>query len=64
MTVHIEAQHHMAGMLAEAERLRRDEAVVEQEIAAGLRVEFTVPLEVVGLIIGKSGANLGALVIC
>jgi len=54
----LEHQAGLAALEAGRERLAHDLQGYEQELASGLRCEFEVPNEVLGLIIGKAGANV------
>jgi hypothetical protein len=53
-------QHH-AGLMSLAEhkkKLKHELEAYDREISQGLRCEFVVPVSVLGIIIGKQGANL------
>ena len=54
----LEHQASLAAMEQKREHLAHDLHGYEQELASGLRCEFEVPNEVLGLIIGKAGANV------
>jgi hypothetical protein len=58
MGMHLEAQAGFAELRKKEARLRNQERLLEDEKASGLRVEFPVPSEVLGLVIGKGGANI------
>jgi hypothetical protein len=54
----LEHQANLAAMEQKREHLAHDLHGYERELASGLRCEFEVPNEVLGLIIGKAGANV------
>ncbi|KAA0150826.1 hypothetical protein FNF29_04940 [Cafeteria roenbergensis] len=51
-------QQHRIREEQETRRLREDYEAAMREQELGLRAEFTVPTEVLGLVIGKQGANI------
>jgi hypothetical protein len=58
LRVHLSHQERILFEEREAERSLRDLEAAEHELQTGLRAEFRVPSEVLGLVIGKSGANI------
>jgi KH domain len=56
--LHLEHQEILSRKLQRAAAWSSDLAAAQQEIEAGLRVEFTVPSDVLGYVIGKLGANI------
>lgn len=58
MDLHLRHQVQLAAISARAAAYDEDLVAAQAEIAEGLRVEFHVPAEVVGMVIGKGGANI------
>jgi hypothetical protein len=58
MDLHLRHQVQLAAISARAAAYDEDLVAAQAEIADGLRVEFHVPAEVVGMVIGKGGANI------
>ena len=59
LRVHLENNRGLSKIHRDKERLLHEEELLEEEFNNGMRVEFNVPKEVLGLVIGKQGANIG-----
>lgn len=56
--LHLKNQSDLAEMRERADRAESDLKAAEEEIRLGLRCEFPIDPEVMGLAIGKNGANI------
>lgn len=56
--LHLDHEQLLLSYKQRAARYDSDLAAAQEELRAGLRTEFAVPQEVLGLVIGKQGANI------